>query len=72
MSTQDGMLIRAEVTEKEIDAILDKIYEVDDCRFSPMTSWVCDFLAFPYIEDGSSYEDCLHTLEERLMLMLNE
>ena len=72
MSTEYGTLTRADVTEKEIDAILDTIYEVDDCRFAPCIGSVCDYLLLPYIEDGSNYESCLQTLEERLTLMLNE
>jgi len=63
---------KVDVSEKEIDAILDTIYEVDDCRLAPLTADVVDILMFPYIEDGSSYENCLQTLEERLMLILNE
>ena len=63
---------REHVTEEEIDAILDVVYEVDDCRVDPLLGWTCDILAFPYIEDGSSYESCLLTLEDKLTLMLNE
>ena len=72
MKTEYGLLTRAEVTEEEIDAIIDIIYEVDDCRFAPILGWVCDTLLFPYIEERQSYESCLQTLENKLMLMLNE
>ena len=59
------------VAEQEIDAILDLVYEVDACRFTPLLGWVSDYMA-PYIEEGSSYESCLQTLENKLTLMLNE
>ncbi len=72
MKTEYGLLTRAEVTEGEIDAIIDIIYEIDDCRIDPVIGWVCDILMFPYIEEGSSYESCLLTLEDKLTLMLNE
>ena len=63
---------KTDVSEEEIDAILDTIYEVDDCRFTPLLYAVLDELLFPYIEEGRSYESCLLTLEDKLTLMLNE
>jgi multiple sugar transport system substrate-binding protein len=63
---------KVDVSEEEIDELIDILYEVDDCRLDPLLYAVLDELLFPYIEEGRSYESCLLTLEDKLTLMLNE
>ncbi len=70
-STEYGTLIRTEATEEEIDEIISVIYEVDDCRSAPLLGWVSGYMD-PYFSGESSYESCLQTLEDKLMLVLNE
>ena len=71
VKTYYGILTWAAVTEEDIDAILDVIYEIDDCWIDPMIGWVSGYMD-PYFSGESSYESCLQTLEEKLMLALNE
>lgn len=70
-TSEYGVMTRAEVTEEEIDAILDMVYEIDDCRPDPLRSLAAGYM-FPYIEGESSYESCLADFIETVTLMLNE
>ena len=69
--TQEGVLQFAEVTEEEIDAILDVVYEIDDCRFDPSLAYVCDAM-WPYITGESNYKSCLYALTDQLTQKLEE
>ncbi len=70
-ATKYGVLTWSEVTEEEIDAILDVIYEIDDCRLEPTVSIVYACMR-PYLEGESSYKDCLTALTDALAQKMNE